>query len=109
MEKVRLIDTLDGIRLTSRYSAFKECGFTWQQAFFQVLQWKNTWDLAFSTTINASSNHEAYLEIVLYEADRADQTIEWLNGLGYQDIHSEKVKIAALETDDYDLEYAYFD
>ena len=109
MEKVRLIDTLDGIRLTSRFSVFKENGFTWQQAFFQVLQWKNTWDLAFSTTINASSNHEAYLEIVLYNSDHVEQTIEWLNGLGYQDIHSEKVKIAALETDDYDLEYAYFD
>ena len=109
MSKVRLLDTLDGRRLISKYSAFKQEELTWQQAFFHVLQWKNTWDFAFSTTINSFSNHEAYLEIILYESKHVDRTIEWLNGLGYQDIHVENVGIAVLETDDHDLEYAYFD
>ena len=101
--------TIETTTFTSNYSNF--VGKDWQNAYFKLLSWKNTWDLPLILDIKAGCNHEAFLEVVVKRVN-ANLTREYLEELGYGEINEYESK--ALEiTLDYDSIHddviAYFD
>ena len=83
----------------------------WQEAYFQMLSWKNTWGIPVKMDVYADGNHEAYF-YVLVPADRADQTREYMDELGYEFDKQRHWEATAREIlidyDDDDDEVIYF-
>ena len=97
------IERVPTYQLRSKYSAFK--GTNWQEAYFKVMSYQNTFDFAYSTTIASTFDHEAFLCILLRgDADRF-KVIEWLTDLGYGDIDSYKVFVGEVSTLNLDVDF----
>jgi hypothetical protein len=104
-------EIINTVTFTSRYSKFK--GDSWQQAYFYLLSWKNTWYKTISLDINSTYKHEAFLEVVVKEKD-AESVKGMLEDLGYGEIKEYKGKLLKLFVEwdgdeDYDEVIAEFD
>ena len=54
----------------------------WQQAYFELLSWKNTWGIPLILDMRSTSQHEAFIELVVPREDK-DTVREYLQSLGY--------------------------
>lgn len=89
-------EVLNVVKFTSNYKDFK--GTSWQNAYFELLSWKNTWNKALAMDINSTYDHKAYLYLVVKERD-AELTRNMLEGLGYGNIKELKTKTLQLFVD----------
>ena len=97
------IEKVPTYQLVSKHSAFK--GTSWQEAYFKVMSYQNTFDFAYQTTIGSNFDHEAFLCILLRgDADRF-KVIEWLTDLGYGDIDMYKVMVGEVNTYNLDVDF----
>lgn len=82
----------------------------WQELYFQILSWKNTWSMAYEVDMLAYNDHSAYVYIVA-KAEIKEQLVDWLKSIGYNKIsHVEEVEIGTLEiyADNDDDIYKYY-
>lgn len=70
----------------SYYKSFNEKeNWTWQQAYFRLLSWKNTWGIPLIMDICSTVEHEPYLYLVV-PRDKTEHVRDYLEGLGYGEI-----------------------
>lgn len=74
------------IWITAYYKDY--VGKNWQDAYFQLLAWKNTWGIPYNMDINSTSKHEAYLSMIIPE-HYEEQVLEMISDLGYRNIREE--------------------
>ena len=99
------IENIPTFQITSKYSAFNNQYYTWQEAYFQVMTFQNTYGFAYRTNIESTRDHEAYLWILLRPDTDKDRIVSWLTGLGYEDLQVDKVMVGEMATYDLDVDY----
>lgn len=108
MKREIMEEVLNTVIFTSLYQDFNSDGnWHWQEAYFRLLSWKNTWGVPIYMDINTASNHEAYLCLVVKEKD-AEFVKDMLEDLGYGNIkehHGKTLKLGVeydYKTEDFD-------
>ncbi|MBO7357129.1 MAG: hypothetical protein J6U37_01210 [Lachnospiraceae bacterium] len=73
----------------------------WQIAYFELLSWKNTWDIPYEMDINSTYDHIPYVRIVIpvKNPDTPDALKEMMERLGYRNIEIADVNIELVEPD----------
>ena len=80
----------------------------WQELYFRVLAWKNTWSLAYEVDMLAYNDHSAYVKIVI-KREAKEQLVEWLEAIGYNKISAvEDVEVGTLGIYDNSDVYKYY-
>lgn len=78
----------------------------WQENFFELMSWKNTWGMCYQLDINSNRDEGAFLIIRVNERIK-DKMLSYLESLGYQNIKSEDCKVCVMEMD-YDEGIDYY-
>lgn len=67
----------------------------WQVAYFELLSWKNTWNIPLEMDINSTYDHMPYVRIVIpvVNPDTPDALKEMMERLGYRNIEIADVVI----------------
>ena len=99
------IEKVPTIQITSKYSAFKGTVRDWQEAYFRVMQYQNTFDFAYETAIHSNRDHEPFLWLLLRAETDPDRITEWLSGLGYGELMIGKVAVGEFSLCDMDIDY----
>ena len=97
------VEKFDTFQITSKHSAFN--GSSWQDAYFKVMTYQNTFSFAYQTNIESTRDHEAYLFILLRPDTDKDRITEWLTDLGYGDIKVDRVFVGEMSTYDLDVDF----
>lgn len=73
----------------------------WQDAYFSLLSWKNTWRIPYEMDIESTYDHIPFLHVVV-NTDNADALVDFMETLGYGNIkrHNFKVGIVEIPLDD---------
>lgn len=99
------IEKINTVQITSKHSVFDPASYSWQQAYFQVMAYQNTFGFAYETSIHSTHDHEAYLWILLRPGSDVDRITSWLSDLGYRDLQVDQVTVGEMETYDLDVDY----
>lgn len=99
------VEKIPTIQITSKHSAFSDKYRSWQEAYFQVMAFQNTWNFAYRTNIESTRDHEAYLWILLRPDTNEEKITSWLTDLGYGDLQVDKVMVGEMDTYDLDVDY----
>jgi hypothetical protein len=78
----------------------------WQEAYFKILAWKNTWDIPHEVDIKAYHDNTAYIVIVV-DDDRYDGTLKLLENYGFKSIDAEDITIGLLDAYEADVDELY--
>lgn len=73
----------------------------WQEAYFQMLSWKNTFGYPFFMDIADSRKYGPYIFLDVPK-DKADYTREYLSELGYGDIKETEIAVELI-TPEFDM------
>lgn len=92
------------VQICSKHSAFQK-DRSWQEAYFQVMSYQNTYEFAYQTAIHSTHDHEAYLWILLRPKTSLDLIKDFLTDLGYGDLKIDNVTVGEIETYDLDVDY----
>lgn len=77
------IDFADVVEITFSYNNWNGTVTEWQEAFFKLLSWKNTFEVPFELDIKDGAKHVPFLSITVSEHEAGD-VAELLDGYGYQ-------------------------
>lgn len=99
------VEKIDTFQIISKHSDFNKENYSWQEAYFQVMAFQNTFDFAYSTNIESTHDHEAYLLIILRPETGKDRIVEWLEGLGYRNLIVNDVTVGEIQTYDLGVDY----
>jgi uncharacterized protein (DUF2225 family) len=99
------IEKISTTQITSMHSSFDSERYSWQEAYFQIMAYQNTYDFAYTTAIHSTRDHEAYLWILLHPNTDKNRILEWLSSLGYSDLKTYEVTVGELNTYDLDIDY----
>lgn len=99
------IEKIDTIQITSKHSAFDHEHKNWQESYFQIMAYQNTWNFAYQTNIESTRDHEAYLFILLRPGTNQERITEWLTDLGYRDLKVDAVTVGEMESYDLDVDF----
>ena len=99
------IEKVPTIQITSKFSAFNGDIRAWQEAYFRVMQYQNTFNFAYETSIHSTRDHEAYLWVLLRSETDHDRIKEWLTDLGYGELTVAKVSVGEFAAYDMDIDY----
>ena len=99
---------------TARYKDFIEGG-SWQKSYFELLSWKNTWNLCYDLDILSNRSDGAFVRIVTKVTKNIKENmLTALEELGYRNVSVDEVKARIYDPydiwpDDFDNEiYEYF-
>ena len=67
----------------------------WQELFFKVLTWKNTFSLAYEVDVQSYRDNSAFVKIVAKQ-EIEDQLVDWLKSIGYNKVKTEEVEVGVL-------------
>lgn len=101
--KMRKVSIIEVTTFTCAFTEFK--GNDWKQAYFNLLSWKNTWDIPLEMDILSTKNHEAYLRLVV-ERKHEETTLHMLEEYGYI-VAPYRDKAVIIDTEE--ITYAYDD
>jgi hypothetical protein len=90
------IEKTEIIKATSFIAYAKDFAETenWQDAYFQLLAWKNTWYIPIVMDIRSSQKNGAYLYLVVpNKGNIVDHTEQMLENLGYS-VNKNEIKVA---------------
>jgi len=102
---------------TAKYSDFvnKDCT-AWQKSYFELLSWKNTWNLAYDLDILSNKSDGAFLRLVTKATESMkERMLQSLEELGYRNVSVDEVKARIFDPydiwpDDFDNEiYEYYE
>lgn len=99
------IEKVNTLQITSKHSDFNSKYNSWQEAYFQIMAYQNTWSFAYRTAIESTRDHEAYLWILLKPTANAERITEWLTDLGYGNLQLDKVTVGEMDTCGLDVDY----
>ena len=99
------VEKIDTLQITSKHSAFDSKHNSWQEAYFQVMAYQNTFDFAYTTAIHSTHDHEAYLWILLRPNTDRSLILSWLKDLGYGEMRVDNVTVGEMDTYDLDVDY----
>lgn len=69
----------------------------WRKAYFDLLSWRNTWEIPLELDLLALHNHEAYVRIVIKDSEDVRESVEsMLSGMGYKYITSDRAETAGI-------------
>lgn len=73
----------------------------WQNAYFELLAWKNTWDIPYEMDIYSTHEHMPYVRIIIpvVNPDTPDHLKEMMEGLGYKNIEITDINIELVYPD----------
>ncbi len=98
-------EVLETVTFISYYKDFNDSLNSWQEAYFMLLSWKNTFNTPIKMDIESTGTHEAYLHLVVKKEDSAD-TKTLLEELGYKEIRAIETKTIEITVDDVeDIDY----
>lgn len=86
------------VTFTSYFKDFTGDVRGWQEAYFELLSWKNTYYIPYEMDINSTSSHEAYLYLVVKEEVK-ETTKNILENLGYGNIQIADTKTLEITLD----------
>jgi len=98
---------------TATYSDFDE-GHNWQSAYFELLSWKNTWNLCYDLDILSSRKGGAFVRIVTKKTkDMKERMLTALDELGYRNVSVDEIKARVFDAydiwpEDFDNEVFYY-
>ena len=100
---------------TAYYKDFIEGG-NWQNSYFELLSWKNTWNLCYDLDILSNRKDGAFVRIVTKtgKSDFKERMLQSLDELGYRNVVVDEVKARIFDAydiweEDFDNEvYEYF-
>lgn len=77
---------------TAKYSEFDK-NFSWQKSYFELLSWKNTWNLCYDLDI-LSNRDDVFVRIVTkYTKNIKERMEQSLEELGYRNVQVDKLKV----------------
>ena len=97
MKSAQILETIKTVSVIAYRKDFDGDTTKWQQAYFQMLSWKNTWGLAYDMDILESRKNGVYVWIVLHSADNAERLVEYMTDFGYRDIKTNWVNVGVCE------------
>ena len=98
--KINLYETIKTVSVVSHFKDFDGDATKWQQAYFQMVSWKNTWGLVYDMDILESRQNGVFIRIVLHSADNAERLVDYMEAYGYRDIKTHPVTVGICEGPD---------
>lgn len=99
MKRITIGEEHKTVSITAYLKDFDGDSEKWREAYFQMLSWKNTFDVVYQMDILESRKNGVYVWLVLQTADNSIRTITMMNDLGYQNIHTAQVTVGEYELD----------
>ena len=99
------IEKHDTFQITSKHSSFDSENHRWQESYFQVMAYQNTFNFAYDTSIHSTHDHEAYLWILLRPETDRSRILSWLEDLGYGDLRVDNVTVSEIDLYDLDTDF----
>ncbi len=90
--RIEYTEKRKAVRIRAFYGDFAGDVRQWQEAYFQLIAWKNTWSVPYSLDCCSNHCHEPYV-LMTVDADCADRVIETMSDLGYHKICRDDVII----------------
>ena len=97
-------------RLTALYKDFKPeadpetRGRWWQEAYFDLLAWKNTWGLHYELDIFSSRKDGAFVSVAV-KAENGEYLKDYMEGLGYGNVQAYEEEALVIDEEElYDIE-----
>ena len=102
------VEKEQGVAITAGREDFDGDTKAWQESFFKLLSWKNTWSLCYDLTINSTYEHEPFVKVVA-NAVIKNELVEYMQKLGYRNliVGDVWVGIGDIECDE-DIDSWYF-
>ena len=105
------VDISDTIVFTADYSDFDHDHYNWQQSYFQLLAWKNTWGIPIYMDMLSRSDGDPFVEIIIKaptpimcseykDHDIVDMMVRLFTSYGYKSNHY-KQRAGFVELDNY--------
>lgn len=99
----------DAVVVTINRNEFSGDTRAWQEAYFKILSWKNTWSMTYEVDMLSYCNHDPYVRIVA-KREIKNHLVEWLKDIGYDTVHTEDVVIGTCDVwGDEDIYKYYLD
>lgn len=93
-------ELINAVTMNSYFGDFDGDVRKWQEAYFRMLEWKNTWGIPLKMDILSTGDHEAYLHMVIEKKGKlVDMARDLLKGYGYRKVYEFDVRIRALMPD----------
>lgn len=83
MKKAFETEKVKAVQIVYYFNDWSGTTREWQEKYFELLSWRNTWQLPLEMDIYSSRKNGAYLFMVIPKED-AERTLDWLDGLGYE-------------------------
>ena len=88
---------VSGIAITSYYSSFHGNSIDWQNSYFELLSWHNTYYLDYELCICGRGDNPCVRVVVPDDCSIPDRLVEYMQDLHYGDISKYSVKICLVE------------
>ena len=100
MKSAKVYEIIKTVSVIAYRNDFDGDTAKWQQAYFQMLSWKNTFSIAYYMDILESRQNGVFVCVVLHSAENADRLLGFMNGLGYRNIKTHWVNVGVCELPD---------
>ena len=85
------------VQIVSYFNDFDGDVRKWQEAFFELLSWNNTWSTCYVLEICASRARGTFVRVTPHNPDTVDSVIGMMEGLGYKGFKTDDVTIGLAE------------
>ena len=104
MKKQFEIEKENAVIITAYYNDWDGDVRGWQEAYFKLLAWKNTWGLVYRLDIMAKSDHSPFVELII-DPDCRVGIIEMMEDLGYKNMKVDDIVVGTIDgyVDDDDI------
>lgn len=88
---------VDAVVVTSFYSSFRGNSVEWQNSYFELLSWHNTYYLDYGLSICGRGDNPCVRVIVPADGYTPDSLVSLLTDLHYGDIKTYSIKVCCVE------------
>ena len=92
----------ESVQIVSYFEDFDGDLRRWQESYFTLLAWKNTWDAAYVLDLNSSRTKGTFVRVIPRNADTMESVKEMMDELGYRKLQTFHVSIGVAEYCDVD-------
>ena len=99
--KIEESGIIDAVYITADYNDFDKENHSWQESYFTLLSWKNTWGIPLAMDIR-STRSSVYLMLAIpynRDAELLEHTLDMLEDGGYRNVQYKEVKIMLISPD----------